>query len=520
MKADAVSIPSTAVEVSGNRYCGTDNAMPGDFLMALMGVLLQQGSIENSSSENPGGLLFQQGEVVSNGLPAVTMAGLEEIYPQGPVMGVTLPESQTGTKSIPVSGESIPNLLIPWVEPLVTGSGPVALGSMTQPGQAALGLSIPGTAITRQEANGEADLTGEGTGVNVHMLKGGEKGVNVQVQVDNGSSSALKEGPAVLAPQNKAVQSVVSGVITAVQNDEVLPDAALTKGEAPDLLSVKNNLPAGPGRIPGSVVAGTGENEYRTFSAAGEKPGNALPKMQDKKWGKVSNVSPTGQLTKSGGSQPPQVAENGRPEAGQGIRDASDTAGPMEDSAVEAVCIKGSDGTGGMDNDARPGGFELHGEMKISTTTQLSNITGRKLAAEIVPYVMNALKNSGGEKSRVTVLRLKLEPENLGEIKIRLSFAKGELTAHFYTASGLVKDAVEGSLPQLRETLNQYNINLGEANAYVGQEQQNNNGARFGGYNFGGSAGNSGMKYPENLSGDTGDTVSDGNSKSALDLLI
>lgn len=418
MKADAVSIPSTAVEMSGNRCCGADNAMPGGFIMALMGVLLQQGSIENSTVECPGGLLFQQGEPVSNGLQAVTVAGLEGLYSQSPVSGVTLPECRTGTESIPVGGESISNLLMPWVEPSVTGPGPGAPESMTQPGQAALGVSILGTAAAGQEADGAAQVPA-----------GGETGMNVQVQVDIGGSSSLKAGPAVLAPQNNAAQPDVTEVITAVQNDEVLPDATAPKGETTGFLLAKNNLPAGPGKIPGSAVGGAGENEYRTLSAVVEQPDNALPKMP--------------------------------------------------------------------------------------------SISVKKFAAEILPYVMNAVKNSGNEGNRVTVIRLKLEPENLGEIKIRLSYAKGELTAHFYTASGLVKDAVECSLPQLRETLSQYHINLGEAGAFVGQEQQNNNGNRFTGYNFGASAGNSGMNYPENLSGDTGDTISDyGNSKSALDLLI
>ena len=515
MKADAVSMPSTAMEISGNRCFGSDNAMPGDFLMALMGVLLQQGSSENSSAETTGGLLFQQGEVVLNGLPAVSVAGMEELYPQGQVPEITLSESPPGSESNLVGGESMPNLLMPWVEPLANSTGTVAPDSISQPGQAALGVSLLGNALSGQ-ANGAAQVPADGEmGANVQVLKGGETGVNVQVQVDTGNSSGAKD-QAVSTLQNRAVPTGAAGVITTtVNNDEVVPDAAVPKGEAVDYLPVKNSIPAGQVKIPGNS-GGSGENEYQTLSVMEEQTEHALPEMPERRE-KASSITPAGRLAQNA-DLAAQVARNGRPEAVQGIKDALATAGQMEDSAVEAVSVTDSDGAEGKGSDARPGGFELHGEIQITTATQLSNITGRKLAAEIIPYVLNSLKNSEGEKGRVTVLRLKLEPENLGEIKIRLSFAKGELTAHFYTASGLVKDAVEGSLPQLRETLSQYNINLSEAGAYVGQEQQNRNG-RFGGYHQGGSMGHTGINYPVNSAGDTGRSEP-GYGSSALDLLI
>ncbi|MCL5058537.1 MAG: flagellar hook-length control protein FliK [Actinobacteria bacterium] len=516
MKADAVSMPSTAIETSGNRCFGSD-AMPGDFLMALMGVLLQQGGSENSSAEPPGGLLFQQGEVVLNGLPAVSVAGMVKLYPQGQVPKITLPESPPGTESNLAGGKSMPNLLMPWVEPLANSTGTVAPNSISQPGPSALGVAFLGTPVFGQEANGAAQVLADGEmGASVQVLKGGETGVNIQVQVDSGNSGGARVPQALSTLQNSTVPAGAAGLITTVNNAEVLPDAAVPKGEAADYLPVKNSIPAGPVKVPGSA-GGSGKNEYQTLSVMEEQTEHALPEMPERKE-KASSISPAGRLAQNADSVA-QVAQNGRPEAVQGNRDALAMAGQVEDSSVEAVCITDSDGAEGKGSDARPGGFELHGEMQISTTTQLSNITGKKLAAEIIPYVMNALKNSGGEKSRVTVLRMKLEPENLGEIKIRLSFAKGELTAHFYTASGLVKDAVEGSLPQLRETLSQYNINLGEANAFVGQEQQNNNSARFGGYHQGGSKGQAGINYPVSPAGDAARSEP-GYGSSALDLLI
>lgn len=79
-----------------------------------------------------------------------------------------------------------------------------------------------------------------------------------------------------------------------------------------------------------------------------------------------------------------------------------------------------------------------------------------------------------------TVIRLKLEPRHLGEMTVRLTCNRGELTAHFYTSSVPARDAVEGTLPQLREVLAQQNIQLNDAAAFVGRENSQQQGQ--GGY--------------------------------------
>lgn len=114
----------------------------------------------------------------------------------------------------------------------------------------------------------------------------------------------------------------------------------------------------------------------------------------------------------------------------------------------------------------------VHQGAAISPTVPLASITPGKFPAVVLPHLVIPIRNMNPDQGRVTVINMKLEPENLGEIKIRLSYAKGELTAHFFTSSGLVRDAVEYSLPQLKEALAQYNISLGEAAAYVGQDQK------------------------------------------------
>ncbi len=135
-----------------------------------------------------------------------------------------------------------------------------------------------------------------------------------------------------------------------------------------------------------------------------------------------------------------------------------------------------SGGDGSAENQG-PGQGAAQGRVDVL----VSNITPGKFPQVVMPHVITALRNAAAGQSRVTVIRLALEPENMGEIKIKLSYANGELTAHFFTSSGLTREAVEGSLPQLRQTLAQHNISLGEAAAFVGNEQQGQKGTGFAG---------------------------------------
>jgi len=66
-----------------------------------------------------------------------------------------------------------------------------------------------------------------------------------------------------------------------------------------------------------------------------------------------------------------------------------------------------------------------------------------------------------------TQVQLKLEPEHLGQLTIKLFFSKGELSAHFYTGNSYVKDALEGSIQQLRDTLGQQDLKLNEAMVFT-----------------------------------------------------
>jgi len=77
-----------------------------------------------------------------------------------------------------------------------------------------------------------------------------------------------------------------------------------------------------------------------------------------------------------------------------------------------------------------------------------------------------ALKDRQGE----THLRLKLEPEHLGEVTVRLIYRHGEISAHFLASSPQAKEAIESSLPQLREVLVGQNLHLQSVSVSVGED--------------------------------------------------
>lgn len=69
-----------------------------------------------------------------------------------------------------------------------------------------------------------------------------------------------------------------------------------------------------------------------------------------------------------------------------------------------------------------------------------------------------------------TTLKMKLQPEQLGEVTVQLTWSKGELSAQFITATGAAKEALESAFPQLKELLAQQNIRLSEAAVFMGQQ--------------------------------------------------
>ncbi|MCT8272227.1 flagellar hook-length control protein FliK [Xanthomonas translucens] len=83
---------------------------------------------------------------------------------------------------------------------------------------------------------------------------------------------------------------------------------------------------------------------------------------------------------------------------------------------------------------------------------------------------------------------IKLSPADLGPVEVRLHLNGDQVNASFSSAQPEVRQALENSLPRLREMLGQHGFQLGQAD--VGQQQQQaSQNARQGGGSNGGNAG-------------------------------
>ncbi|HBC93797.1 MAG TPA: hypothetical protein DCZ10_13115 [Pelotomaculum sp.] len=108
----------------------------------------------------------------------------------------------------------------------------------------------------------------------------------------------------------------------------------------------------------------------------------------------------------------------------------------------------------------------------ILSTANLAESTERiplpDLQERLAQEIKNALSTARGEVQRQ--VQLKLEPEHLGQLTIKLFFNKDALSAHFYTDNNHVREILEGSLHHLRDSLSQHDLRLNEAIVFAGDD--------------------------------------------------
>lgn len=74
-------------------------------------------------------------------------------------------------------------------------------------------------------------------------------------------------------------------------------------------------------------------------------------------------------------------------------------------------------------------------------------------------------------EQRIGHAQLRVTPDHLGPIEVRLQLDGARVHAEFYSAQADVRHALEASLPRLRDLLGQHGLQLGQAD--VGQRQHN-----------------------------------------------
>jgi len=155
-----------------------------------------------------------------------------------------------------------------------------------------------------------------------------------------------------------------------------------------------------------------------------------------------------------------------------------------------AVKSNGIDGVEAVKPSERAG-YNHTGDSSLQSGLIQHNmmLTGAGLTEDAKVVALSDLKDkvaqeikralSAGKSDAKTEFQLKLEPEHLGRITVKLFLSNGELNVHFYTGNHTVKGVLESSLPQLRDSLIQQDLRLNEAFVFVGSGNRGSTGHGF-----------------------------------------
>ncbi|WP_226654412.1 flagellar hook-length control protein FliK [Pseudalkalibacillus hwajinpoensis] len=110
-----------------------------------------------------------------------------------------------------------------------------------------------------------------------------------------------------------------------------------------------------------------------------------------------------------------------------------------------------------VQTDEKPDGLPL---VKQTNDAQIKEapVQARYLNSELSERITERMQLS--KNGDETNIRIKLSPENLGQLDIRLTTSDGKVTAHILTVTAGAKELIESQIHQLRHTLVQQGIQL------------------------------------------------------------
>ncbi len=157
--------------------------------------------------------------------------------------------------------------------------------------------------------------------------------------------------------------------------------------------------------------------------------------------------------------------------SGEAVKSAGKEKPPAVSTAADTeAAITGGKGTGGAVENTTPNNASQYDSVSFMSNS-VDNQRTVKLADMRDTLVQEIKRAYYQQKSEpLTQVDLKLEPEHLGKLTIKLFFNGGELNAHFYAGNDYVKDVLEGSIQQLRQTLDQQDLKLNQAFVFVGDD--------------------------------------------------
>ena len=253
-----------------------------------------------------------------------------------------------------------------------------------------------------------------------------------------GDADLSATGPALPGPADTVVEAPVAPaavVDTPVLSDvEGVPVIAVAEGGVATVVPIVAHV-AGKAGQAGSASAVTVADAAAT--AAAELLGDAAG---DSTVASVTSQAAAASLTGAGGAGPAEGEQVGGVSA----------QGASTPGAGGAQPVAGS----GIAPDARIRNADAPG---IASTAQATSPVF-DLDEQVSPVLVRLAKLTGvGEAKQFT---LRLQPDNLGPLSIRLTLRQGALGVDLTTASPEARKALEAALPQLRASLNDAGLRL------------------------------------------------------------
>lgn len=110
---------------------------------------------------------------------------------------------------------------------------------------------------------------------------------------------------------------------------------------------------------------------------------------------------------------------------------------------------------------------------KVELTNQA---TKNSVQQNIMDQLINSPKMQFKQTEQGTMMTMKLNPEVLGNVEIKMEIIKGVLQAEIKVENMIVKGAIESSLIDLKNALSEKGYQVESLNVSVGKESQNGNG--------------------------------------------
>lgn len=119
------------------------------------------------------------------------------------------------------------------------------------------------------------------------------------------------------------------------------------------------------------------------------------------------------------------------------------------------------------DNNIKLTGF--HSKIFTNVKSAMPNATNIQNFSKIVDEMRLAFKDNK------TTINIKLEPENLGKLSVKINSENGIFNASFFVESDKTKQIVEQQIQNLRQALSSQGINIQDINVQVGQNNEDLN---------------------------------------------